>query len=377
MRLALVHHQDPENIGSFSGTSFFMTRAIKEEFGEVVEYNSFESFDLFKSAFRDGIQQVLQPIGKKLTDFLNSNRVDVDYIISVSGNSCIPYYNHHTPIVFWHDTTWHTFLQGYRTPEAFQEFKVSYRNMYLWDTAVFSRADMLIYASEFVADACARDYETPRKKISVIPFGANIENSPSALFLQEALDQRLAANCIQLTFSGRDWKRKGLENAYLLTKELNERGIQTLLNVLGCTPDIPGLDESPFVVNWGYLDKSRKADTDTWIDILKRTHFLIHPALAEPFGIALCEANAYGIPVIGTPVEGLRTIIRHGVNGFMFDIQDWLGQARGAIEGIVRDFPAVYPALFHSSLKEYHERLNWRTNVLEFKRVLQSRLTGG
>lgn len=377
MKIVLIHHHDPDNIGSFSGTSYFMSRAIREEFRDVIEYNSLDYEGLAESAYRDGIRQVLQPIGKRLTDFLYSNHIDADFVICLGGNSSIPYYDHHIPLVFWHDSTWHTFLQGYESPEDFREFKQACENLYLWDMAVLSKADVLVYSSEFVADACVNYYGTSREKIRVIPFGANMENGPSSSFLREALEQRLAAPYIQLTFSGRDWKRKGLENAYLLAKELNERGMETMLNVIGCTPDIPGLDESPFVINWGYLDKSSKADTATWTDILKRTHLLIHPAVAEPFGIALCEANAYGIPVIGTSVEGLKTIVRHGVNGFLFDIEGWPGQAREVIEGIVRDLPAVYPVLFQNSVREYSERLNWKTNVLELKKVLEARLGGG
>ncbi|HEV2478891.1 MAG TPA: glycosyltransferase family 4 protein [Puia sp.] len=370
MKIVLAHHQDPDDIHAFSGTSYHMTRALREHFDVVAEYRSFEPYTLFEEVLRKGLRPVLGPIGRKFSDYLQSNNIQADFVICLGGNSSIPFYDHPTPIVFWHDSTWHTFLQSYQAPEYFREFRTAAKNLYLWDKAVLEKAHLLAYSSQFIADACIKDYKTPGKKINVIPFGANLQHPPSPAVLKEALERRLASPSIQLTFLGKDWKRKGLDLAYMLTKDLNQQGIPIWLNTIGCVPDFPELYDSPFVTNFGLLDKSVKEDMSTLEHVFRDTHFLVHPASAEPFGIALCEANAYGIPVIGTAVEGLGTIVRDGVNGFLYDRNTWLAAAQELLKRLAADLDNTYPPLFNGSLEAYRSRLNWQTNVLRLKDFL-------
>ena len=370
MKIVLAHHQDPGDIHAFSGTSYFMTRALRERFDIIAEYHSFESYTLFEEVLNKGIRPVLGPIGRKLSDFLRFNEIQADFVICLGGNSCIPFYDHPTPMVFWHDSTWHTFLQSYHAPEHFKQFRTAARNLYLWDKAVLEKANLLIYSSQFIADACIKDYRTPNTKINVIPFGANLQHPPSPAFLKEALERRLSSPTIKLTFLGKDWKRKGLGLAYALAKELNQEGIPVHLNTIGCVPDIPGIYDSPWVTNFGFLNKSLKEGMSTLESVLKDTHFLVHPASWEPFGIALCEANAYGIPVIGTAVEGPRTIIRDGVNGFLYNGNLWVSAAHTLLKSMAGDLATAYVPLFKGSLEAYRLRLNWQSNTLQLKDFL-------
>ena len=371
MKVILVHHQDANDIRSFSGTSYFLSKAIKETFEEVVEFSSFENYQTFVKAGQYGIGKILQPIGRKLCDFLHSNQLQADYVICQGGNSCIPYYDYPIPIVFWHDSTWHTFLRGYADREGFTRFKTSFRNFYLWDRAALRRTDLLIYSSQFVADAVIRNYKVPRKKVAVIPFGANIFRSPDASFLAEALQRRLSSRTINFSFVGKDWERKGLLKAFELTERLNARGIQAVLHIIGCNPDVPALIGSPNVRRHGFLDKAKEDDTLHMENIFKETHFLVHPALAESYGISLCEANAFGIPVIGTEVEGLETIVVQGVNGFLFPGEEWVMQATELVGRLAGEMTSEYPPLFYASLKEYDKRLNWRVSTGLLKRILE------
>ncbi len=370
MKIVLVHHQDPDDIQAFSGTSYFMTRALREQFDVIAEYRSFEPYTLFGEVLKKGIGPVLGPIGRRLSDFLRSNEIRADFVICLGGNSSIPFYDHPTPVVFWHDSTWHTFLQSYHGPEHFRQFQAAARNLYLWDKAVLEKANMLVYSSQFIADACIKDYKTPCTKISVVPFGANLHHSPSPAFLKEALERRLSSPTIKLTFLGRDWKRKGLGLAYALTKQLNQEGVPVHLNIIGCVPEIPGILDSPWVTHFGFLSKSLKEDMSILERVFSDTHFLVHPASYEPFGIAMCEANAHGIPVIGTAVEGLRTIIADGVNGFLFNGNLWIAAARDLLKSMAGDLPCRYVPLFENSLQAYRLRLNWQTNTTRLKGLL-------
>jgi glycosyltransferase involved in cell wall biosynthesis len=50
---------------------------------------------------------------------------------------------------------------------------------------------------------------------------------------------------------------------------------------------------------------------------LNRCEVFVFPSLYEGHPKALLEAMACGLPVVTTPVYGIRNLIKHGVNGFL------------------------------------------------------------
>jgi glycosyltransferase involved in cell wall biosynthesis len=370
MKIVLVNHQDPDNINSFSGISYFMSRAIKKTFEEVLTYNDFESYLTTNRVLDGHFGKTLKPIGKKLNDFLKVNDVRADFVICQGGNSSIPFYNYNIPIVFWHDSTWCSFLKGHESQKKFNEFKARYKELYLWDKMALDRCALLVFSSDYVAEACLKYYKLPADKVKVVPFGANLFSPPSANALNELLQRRMENEVLNFTFIGKDWKRKGLTAAYHLVKKLNSTGIKAKLNVIGCYPDVSYLVNSPDVYIVGFIDKFNEKGRGIFENILNDTHFLLHPAIAEPFGIVLCEANAYGVPVLGTKVDGLKTTIRQGENGFLFDRNRFIDEAYNLVAGMAKRWDTSYPALFSSSVKEYNKRLNWETNAMAVKNIL-------
>lgn len=370
MKAVLVNHQDSNNINSFSGTSYFMSRALKGEFSEVLDYTQIENRLTFTSVITGHLKKTLRPIGKALTDYLKRVDFKPDVVFCQGGNSSIPFYSHATPIVFWHDSTWSSFLKGYASKKKFNEFKTNYKYLYLWDKMVIERADLLIYSSKYVAEACMEHYKVSDKKIKVVPFGANLSHPPNTSVLSSALTTRLQKGPLMLTFIGKDWKRKGLVSAFHLVKKLNSSGIDTRLNIIGCNPDLHYLDDAPYVNKIGFINKLDPQEYKTFEQVLKQTHFLLHPASAEPFGIVLCEANAWGIPILGTDIEGLKTIVRQPFNGFLFKKSSFISESLKVIEHMHRDFDRDYTSIFNSSLNEFGQRLNWQTNAKEVKQLL-------
>ena len=369
LKIVLINDKDHADISVFSGTPFFMNKALRKEFDVIAEYSPKTVDELTIDSSSKDINYDLPPIGERLSKLLASDDIKPDYIVCVGVNLITSTYNGTIPLVAWHDSTWHTYLRGYVTKNSFSNFKSKCRNLYLFDKAVVNRCDLLIYPSKYIAKACIKNYGVSPKKIKIIPFGANLIQVPSAEILAKYLSDRLSSEGLNLMFLGAEWERKGLHIAVKLTNKLNEIGIKTMLNVVGCEPPA-GVCDFPYVKKWGYLKKSDESHLNTLKEIFQRTHFLIHPARSEPFGIALCEANAYGIPVIGTNVEGLKTIIRNGKNGFRFNEDIFVDKAIKTIGNIHADFNRKYTSLFESSLREYNERLNWSSNVTKLKEHL-------
>jgi len=371
MKLLLVDHKNSNDINQFSGTSFFMRKAIRNVFEDVQEFSILESIDDVRKVIQSGIGAGLKPFGDKLTKFLNESEVKADFVLCQGGNTAVPYYRHATPLAYWHDSTWHSFLQGYRSRKAFDQFKKDYRNLFLWDQKAFDKADLLIFSSDYVAEACKKYYNVSHAKVKVISFGANLNGSPEPKVLDEFLTERIGDTTLNFTFIGKDWKRKGLSKAILLVRKLNENGIGAHLNVIGCEPNLKYLDSCTFITIYGFLDKSKSSDAQVFENLLQRTHFLLHPTLAEPFGIVLCEANAYGIPVLGTNTEGLKSIIEEGKNGYLFKRTAFVKNAYELLMNFNDNFDVNYKSIFTSSIMAYQSRLNWETNVLKLKTTLQ------
>ncbi len=71
---------------------------------------------------------------------------------------------------------------------------------------------------------------------------------------------------------------------------------------------------------------------------LRHFGLLLHCRPDEPFGIALIEAMASGLPVVAPAAAGPLEIVEHGVTGFLYPPGDAEAAARHVI-GLVRDAP--------------------------------------
>jgi glycosyltransferase involved in cell wall biosynthesis len=378
MNTLLVNHKDTADINAFSGISYFMSHAIKRRFEHVTEFNDLEP-DHMSSLMLDGLfKKSLKPFSDRLSNFLRSSKEKFDFIICQGGNTCIPFYKENIPIVYWHDSSWNSIWRNYLDnssyldKKAFQNFKSKFYYLYKWDKRAMERADLIIFSSEYTAEACKQNYGIFDNKVHVIPFGANLKQAKDSGFIKAKLAEKLNSETINLTFFGKDWQRKGLSSAYKLTCKLNSIGIKTKLTIIGCYPTIQFNKDFVHVI--GYIDKSKTAHLNILEDVLESTHFLIHPAISEPFGIVLCEANAYGIPVIGTDIDGLKTIIRSDKNGYLFRKGKFINDASKKIDFIVSDFNNQYSRLAYGAFDEFEKRLNWDTSVNKLYNLLNEKI---
>lgn len=222
------------------------------------------------------------------------------------------------------------------------------------ETRALAHAAGATYPSDWAAASAVRHYGADPDKIAMIPWGANLPREIASEEVTDAIARRPFDSC-ELVFIGRDWMRKGGDTLVATVTELNRTGLPTHATIIGCEPR--GLAPAHFSV-YPYLNKANPVHFARLAAIMLKAHFLFLPSRAEAYGQAFCEAMAFGLPVIGSTVGGIPTIVREGETGFL------KAPNRPAAEFalLVREAlasPARYREMAYQARDDYGTRLNW------------------
>ena len=129
---------------------------------------------------------------------------------------------------------------------------------------------------------------------------------------------RIPEDVCVLGFVGRVGKEKGFEELMTVTKRLIEKRLPVMLLYVGP-------NEKPETVGKEYLEFFDKCNqiiyTGGWVDDTERYYaamdVLIFPTYHEGFGSVSIEAEAMGVPVVGSDVPGPQDAIIDGETGFL------------------------------------------------------------
>jgi glycosyltransferase involved in cell wall biosynthesis len=123
------------------------------------------------------------------------------------------------------------------------------------------------------------------------------------------------------------------------------------------------------------LDKNCPQQRQRLNQLLQQSHFLLLPSRAECYGISLCEASAFGLPVITTAVGGISTVVRNGRNGYKLPLSADSADYADILIQILANSDH-YQRLTRSSRAEYDQRLNWNCWSQELYALLCSLESG-
>lgn len=116
------------------------------------------------------------------------------------------------------------------------------------------------------------------------------------------------------------------------------------------------------VIFHGYLS------TEEYTHILVTSRCLLVPSEKEWYGLVVIEANAYGLPVIGYDVAGLRDSIHSGKNGILVPDGDMMVLSRQLIDIFANE--DAYRILSETSLKYAKNIPKWSEQVAKLEKII-------
>lgn len=347
MNIAFLSSLNPTDIHNWSGTLYYIYQSLQKEhsitwvgqqqYAGVIEFH--HSNYGVDAPF---ISEKYAPLfGKQLSDLFDYECYD---LIICRDYFFLAYLVTETPVIYIGDTTFRLFNQYMQIKD--REFLRMADDL---EKRAIQKANHIVYSSEWAKISAVADYHADPEKVSVIEFGANIDDVPS-------FQDYMPNTTCNLLFIGKNWEMKGGEKLLDIYHEVKSRGIDCTLTIIGSTPAQEVNDSNIEIVP--YIDKSTSEGKETFRQILSRAHFLIAPTLFDCYGIVNCEAAAYGIPVISSDVGGVGQVICEGENGFLMPVDAEASDYADKIQDIYLDTER-FNVLRKKSRQHFENRLNW------------------
>jgi phosphatidyl-myo-inositol dimannoside synthase len=204
-------------------------------------------------------------------------------------------------------------------------------------------------------------------KISVIPNGFN-QAKYGSVKIQKQISQNL-----NLLTVGRISKRKGQQNVIRALPLILQKHPNVVYHMVGIN------SESDFLITQamelglqrniqihGVLTDDQLAELFQQVDIFLMLSENREGGDVEGFGIAIIEANFFGIPAIGSLGCGVEQAIKNGYSGKLVPFDDPVSIA-AAIEEILMNYSA-----YSKNTKKWSREHFWSTIINQYMTVLSS-----
>lgn len=380
LRIAYLTTNDPKDRRSWSGTEYQMARALERHCGELFYVGPLPRFWAKPGkAIQKGLHLVTgrmflsthtisasKTLGKMAEEKLAGQACDV--IFAPAGSVPLAHLRTQIPIVYLSDATFRLMVDYY--VEFSSTLAPSVRSADRIEQMAIDNASQLIYPSAWAARSAVQDYGADPDTVHVVPFGANMDEWPSR---EKALEPPPHDKC-RLLFVGTNWERKGGEIAFDTLLETERLGVPVELTIVGCQPPKRFRHANLRVIP--FLNKNNPQERAQLDELYNKSHFFLLPTRAECFSIALCEANAYGLPILSTHTGGLPELVLEGRNGFLLPLEARGKQYAERVREIYNN-PERYRELRAASREQFETRLNWDAWGKSVSKVLRAAVDGG
>lgn len=359
MNIAFLTAHNPRDRRSWSGIHYYMAKALTQYCGKVTLLGPVNPYQIFLGKVFNKITLSLFNIeyvykfhvslAKKYARIFQKklSAGQFDLIFAPAATAEIAFLEAVPPIVYAQDGT-----VALADGHYFGFSPRIRREANLLESLAISKSRLAVYSSQWAARSAIHDYHADPGKVHVIPFGANLDETPS----QEAILAKKRSNRCRLLFLGVQWDRKGGDIAFETLAKLEELKFPAQLTVCGCVPPKKFAHQNLTVIP--FLNKDIPAHRAKLHDLLLSSDFLLLPTRVECFGIVFCEASAYGLPSITADTGGVPEAVKSGENGYLLPPGAIADDYARVIYEIFGDERRYYE-LVRTSRAAYEERLNW------------------
>ncbi len=265
------------------------------------------------------------------------------------------------PIIYLTDATFQCLYDYYGPFSNF--FKSNVKEGNLIEKAALNKASHIVYSSNWAKNSAINDYGIAEEKISVIEFGANIDEKD----IIEPINEK--KKVLHLLFLGVEWKRKGGDIAVETCRILNEKGVRAILHIVGIK-DLPEkYTDEPVINNVGFLNKNNPQEYAKLVEVISQSDILLLPTKAECAGVAFSEASANQLPIFTYDTGGIANYVENGVNGYRLDLSCGANEFANKIMSTLENDELDNLRL--GCMKMYSEKLNWNVWAIKVGNILK------
>ncbi|WP_460451784.1 glycosyltransferase family 4 protein [Alsobacter sp. SYSU BS001988] len=289
-------------------------------------------------------------IGKCLSRKLAQEEFDAVLCVAVCEQ--IAYLDVQIPILYYSDATVEAIKDYY------PEFRpMGRRNKRSWDQLerlALSKAKSVLYSNEWARASASTSYGVEESKTAIVHMGANLHISAGPILRAQ---RPRSEKSVRLLLVGVHWDRKGGDIAVEAINCIRRWGYDVTLTVVGCKPGRGSVPDCVKIID--FVDKTSTKGLEFFNSLYKDSDLFIFPTQAEASPIVLCEAAAFGLPVVATNTGGVSSIVADGTTGLLLaEGSDGNAFAQAVID-IWSDRERYY-AMSCAARSRYESVLNWR-----------------
>ena len=364
MHLAFVSPSDPSDVRAYSGTSYFMARALRAHVdrlsvvaplpvgggvrGRLAKLrHRLRGEPYLRAHTWLGVTAMAEAAAPEIA------RLRPDAVLSPSTLP-LAALDADVPTAFWADATFEANLDFYPDFTGLPPDNVA--EGHAVEKAAIERATVAGFATAHAARSAEGYYGVRDGSVHVVEYGVNLapEDVPTAEAVAESVRQRGEGEECRLLFVGGGWVRKGGDVALRVAEEMAARGVPTTLTVAGPRPPV---EAHPLLRAEGFLRKEVPAERDRLRSLFADSHFLCMPVRAEDFGCVFAEAAAFGLPSLTTNIGGMPTTVGDDA-GVLFPFQEQPQAIAERALALLAD-RAAYARLAASARAKHERVLNW------------------
>lgn len=237
------------------------------------------------------------------------------------------------------------------------------------DRFCFDKYTKIFFASEWAKKNTIKAYNLSSDKIVVIGRGANLVSNYDKQKLNNIISQRESAILKNLLFVGKNWKGKGGEVAYQITKKIIENGYKVKLQIVGCSPP-DKIKKANFVEVYGFLNTKNEKEKKILEELYEKAYLFILPTKYEALGISFNEASSFGLPSISYNTGGVSSAVDNNRTGFLFELNDSIDFMYSRIVSLFND-KELYNKMAHNAYDKFKNENNWDVIALKIKNIIE------